>query len=256
MEVMVMGMQCKCCTHSKRLDIDRAIVAGASQASIAREFGVSPDSVRRHRETCVSRQMLKAHEMKELVHSKSLADQLQWNINKARDILELAEKKEHLGTALRAIGELRCTYELMIRVAAYLQETQRVDQQQAFEERKQKIGRLSEDELILFSLLHRKIAGENVTIELPVKPFCSNPGEAKEPVPMRTKRPFKAVKESSQPISAPEEPETEPETWNSTEPQTKEITSQYRFLNPDKVFPGSGDSPGRINTLPLDIFSK
>ena len=190
------------------------------------------------------------------MHSKSLADQLQWNINKARDILALAEKKEHLGTALRAIGELRCTYELMIRVAAYLEETQKEDERQTFEEYKQKLGRLSEDELILLSLINKKIAGEDVVIKLPVKPFCSNPGEAKEPVPMRTKRPSKTVKESSQPISAPEEPETEPETWNSTEPQTKKITSQYRFLNPDKVFPGSGDSPGRINTLPLDIFSK
>jgi hypothetical protein len=247
-------MQCKCCTHSKRLDIDRAIVAGASQASIAREFGVSPDSVRRHRETCVSRQMLKAHEMKELVHSKSLADQLQWNINKARDILELAEKKEHLGTALRAIGELRCTYELMIRVAAYLQETQRVDQQQAFEERKQKIGRLSEDELILFSLLNKKIAGGDVVIELPENSnniFRGPSGEVKEPISIRTKKSFKA-KESPQPIS----PEEEPEEGYNTEPQTMKVTSQYRFLNPDKVFPGSGDSPGRINTLSLDIFSK
>lgn len=49
------NVSCSICTHEQRIDIDRAIVAGESQRSIARRFNVSDNSVRWHIKQCMAR---------------------------------------------------------------------------------------------------------------------------------------------------------------------------------------------------------
>lgn len=43
------GRPCAACQHPSRRELDRRIVAGEGSASLAREYGLTPDGVARHR---------------------------------------------------------------------------------------------------------------------------------------------------------------------------------------------------------------
>jgi len=173
-----MGNSCGICNHPERLAIDRELVEGKSKADIARRFGVSDDAVRNHGDNHLSRQLVKAHERKEIIHAADLVTRIESLLSKSENILSEAEKKKQFTLALNAIRESRSTLELLYKIAAHLHEVRRLEleakqeqgQVQDREDSEQRAReffdlaeqRLSKDELHVFMDLYNKIAGEHM----------------------------------------------------------------------------------------------
>lgn len=117
-----MPQVCKTCSHKKRLDIDRACVRGATNREIAENYGLSITGVDRHRKNCLTRQLLKANEIKEVAAADTLLGDIQTLKGRAESILDQAEGGKELDTALRAIREVRGCIELLAKVTGELQE--------------------------------------------------------------------------------------------------------------------------------------
>ena len=160
-----MTQVCKCCSHPKRLDIDRAIVRGQTLAGLSRQYGVSECSLTNHRDNHISRQLLKAEETRMVLHSKELLDTITGLLDKSQDILQRAESKDDLPVALRAIAESRATIELMCRLAAHVQQIRSQEEEQ---EQQAAIdvglGRLTTKELAVLSDLTKKMQGHDVDV--------------------------------------------------------------------------------------------
>ena len=60
-----MTMVCSICNHPKKLEIDRALIQGLNFSKIARDYEVSSDALRNHRDNHLSRQLVTAMEKKE-----------------------------------------------------------------------------------------------------------------------------------------------------------------------------------------------
>ncbi len=112
-----MTQVCRTCNHTNRLDIDRALVSGKSKASVAREFGVSVDSLSYHAEHHLSRQLVQAYEKKEALEGLNLLSEIEDLLQRTKRILTEAEKKKKYNLALRAIREARGVYELLSKIA-------------------------------------------------------------------------------------------------------------------------------------------
>jgi hypothetical protein len=156
-----MPMVCSICSDSRRVKIDREIVRGRSVNSIATEYGFSPSSLGRHKAKCISRQLLKSHEMRELVNLDTLMGDVVMMRERCLDILERAKAKGWMNTELRALGEIRATYEFLGKLAIDLrrleneeQQTQRSQEVQTLQEN------LSRDELELLQYMIQKANGQ------------------------------------------------------------------------------------------------
>lgn len=125
-----MAQKCNCCNHKARREIDRQIVMGIAISQISREFGISEDSIRNHRENNhISRQMVKAVEIKQQEHGINVLSELDDLMNRTKSILKTAEDKKRNGLALQAIRELRGNLELISKIQAFI-----IQQQQKREE--------------------------------------------------------------------------------------------------------------------------
>jgi hypothetical protein len=117
-----MPNRCKACTHEKRLEIDRTCVRGKTNREIAEAYGLSVTGVDRHRKHCLTRQLLKASEIKEVAAADTLLGDIRSLKDRAVSILDQAESGKELDTALRAIREVRGCIELLAKVTGELQD--------------------------------------------------------------------------------------------------------------------------------------
>jgi hypothetical protein len=163
-----MGMSCVICNHSKRLEIDRALMAGRSLAGIAREYNVSESSLTNHRDNHISRQLIQAWEKKELMEGMNVLEELEQLIHRTKKILDEAERTKKYGIALSAVRETRGTFELMSKIAYSLHqakltelelERSKEQAEQADSEAyvQESLQILSFDELKVFNKLIQKI---------------------------------------------------------------------------------------------------
>lgn len=156
-----MGRVCKVCSDKDRLKIDRALVSGQSVSAVAKQFGVSVHSLYQHRRHHLSRQLLKAQESRDLLHSKNLLQEIQFMRDKCRQILAASEEKGSLNTSLGAIRELRSTLEFVTKLAVTLKEEKQREEHEEKRKQIEKLKRLSREELEqLESLLRRMERGE------------------------------------------------------------------------------------------------
>ena len=80
------GAQCTICNHPQRVEIDKALISGATYREIAQRFGVSRDALYRHRKNGhIAEQIAKVAKKKE--------------IKQAKEIVAAVEKKERKETA-------------------------------------------------------------------------------------------------------------------------------------------------------------
>lgn len=198
-----MTMTCTICNNAQRLEIDRALVEGKSLTGIAREYGVSTDSLSNHKENHLSRQLVQAFQKKELAESMNLMERIDKMLYRAEKIFRRNYVANKDDLALRALAEQRNTFELLCKIAAYLHESKLLEFQATGRnyEHERKVeqkefankvcDRLNNAEIDLLTSLMEKVNGRHNEVIVPYTPekWPNKPGiiEADpEPIPFDT----------------------------------------------------------------------
>jgi hypothetical protein len=117
-----MPRSCTVCEHPKRKTIDRELVGGASNRSVASLNDVSEAAVRRHKANHLPAKLVMAEKAAEMVEADNLLDQVGDLQRRALAILDKAEEVGELRTALSAIREARGNLELLAKLLGELDE--------------------------------------------------------------------------------------------------------------------------------------
>jgi len=116
--------QCTICGHSRRQEIDAALVAGTSLRNIAEQFSLSAAALCRHRKAHLPATLVAAQEAAEVAQADDLLSQVVTLKGRAVTILDKAEGCGDLRSAVAAIREARSCLELLGRLAGELREAQ------------------------------------------------------------------------------------------------------------------------------------
>lgn len=132
-----MSMICKVCSHPKRLDIDRKLVSGiSSMGKIAREYDIHYQSVYRHRQKHLSRQLTQAKKTRDLFVSQNMYGLIEDLFKSSKTILDKTkDDPKRYNIALKAQAESRRTLEFMLEVMVSIREIQNDEKQQEREKR-------------------------------------------------------------------------------------------------------------------------
>ncbi len=104
-----MGRQCTVCAHKDLEEINRLLLCSDSYRAIARQFGLSKDSLARHKESHMPELLLKSQDVKETLQADNLLDQIVYYESEARRFKGLAESQGDLELALKAVDRaLKC----------------------------------------------------------------------------------------------------------------------------------------------------
>jgi hypothetical protein len=118
-----MGRVCTICIHSRRAEIDKALMAGETFRNLAERVSLSPTALFRHRDH-LSQTLIKAKDAAEISHADHLLAELNELVAKARELRDKAEAGGDLRTALAGIRELTRLIELRARIAGELKDSQ------------------------------------------------------------------------------------------------------------------------------------
>lgn len=127
-----MSRQCHVCTHRRRAEIDAELCRGASNKGLARQYGLSEASVRRHRAAHLPETLAMAQQAAGIKEAGDLLAEVRSLYERTLTILDQAERAKDRQIALRAIGEARANVELMAKMtlAAAEHEQKRIDRAQ------------------------------------------------------------------------------------------------------------------------------
>ena len=123
-----MPRPCRTCQHIKRPDIDRRIASGVPSAQIAKEFGINPSSLHRHRVNCVglkSAPALTKEMSKGTVALASLPTRTELGqaygslCGRIDDIVEQARSAGSLAVALQGLNALRQSLDSLSRLSGH-----------------------------------------------------------------------------------------------------------------------------------------
>lgn len=123
-----MPRSCTICTHPKREEIDRSLVAGESTAKISGRYRtIDERALRRHRANHLPAKLVMAEKAEEVAQADDLLDQVRDLQERALAILDKAEETGELRTALSAIREARSNLELLAKLLGELDERPQVN---------------------------------------------------------------------------------------------------------------------------------
>ncbi len=122
-----MGRTCTVCRHTRRADIDAALVEHRPFRTIARQFSASRDALIRHHDNHLPAALTKARDAAEVAHADTILGQVQNLRDRALTILDTAEGAGDLRAALGAIREARGCLELLGKLAGELQDAPTVN---------------------------------------------------------------------------------------------------------------------------------
>src|ERR671916_171174 len=111
-----MPRACTVCEHPEREAIDRVLVGGASNRSVASLHDVSEAAVRRHKSNHLPAKLVMAEKAAEVAEADTLLEQVKGLQGRAYAILEKAEETGELRTALGAIREASGNLELLAKL--------------------------------------------------------------------------------------------------------------------------------------------
>ena len=142
------GPSCLVCAHDKRESIEGGLLQGKPLASIAREHGISRETIRNHRDRCIPEVLARSRHAEAIRRGDRLVDQAEYLYSRAVKVLERAEAARETSlqleslpvelreeveaiaealaasdlTVLRAIREARPTLELLAKLAGQIRE--------------------------------------------------------------------------------------------------------------------------------------
>jgi len=134
---------------------------------------MSPESLRCHLRDHTSRQMAQAYKKKQEVESLDLFNEIDDLVDRTKKILSRAESKGADLLSLKAIAELRGTYELMLKIAVALHQTKQEDYEKELQEESQertaemveKMKILTDEEKQVFKMTLLKIDTQTRSID-------------------------------------------------------------------------------------------
>lgn len=106
-------MTCTVCRHANRREIDLQLVSHTPLRDIARRYGVSKDALARHRANHLPR-LLAQTEQAEQDRGTSLRERIEELIRQAERLMQKAEHKGQLATAIKALAEARAAVGLLL----------------------------------------------------------------------------------------------------------------------------------------------
>ena len=116
-----MPQACKICTHAKHSEINDLLMRGEeSLSALARRFGVSEDSLSRHRANHLVKAVVPVPEPQEAKRDGDLVGQVQDLQRKTLEILEQAEQVGNQRTMLLAVEQSRRNLELQAKLLGEL----------------------------------------------------------------------------------------------------------------------------------------
>jgi hypothetical protein len=119
--------RCKVCAHPDRATIDAEIAGGAaSNAVVAQTHGLSKDSVRRHRDSHLSRNLQRIAQRREEAGATKALDRAEDLYRRASSVLDAAEEDGKASLSLAAVRELRGIVELLAKLTGELDERPQV----------------------------------------------------------------------------------------------------------------------------------
>jgi hypothetical protein len=167
-----MPMVCTICSSKDRLQIDREIVEGKSYEAISRLHRVSSAAVSNHAGSHLSRQLTQSFAQRQAMENMNLLARIDKILSRAEQIFRRNFKAKHDHVALKALGESRCTIELLSKIAFALHQARADElaaQSGAYEARRNAdeqafiqmaLDRLTPQEADLWARLLSKIHGQ------------------------------------------------------------------------------------------------
>ena len=115
-----MPKTCPICVHSKRQEIEEALLVSIKLPEIAQRFSLSKWSIYRHKQRHLPTSLLKAKEAQEVAMADNLLEQLKQLQQKALELLRKAEAAGELRTALQGVREAKGCLELLAKLQGEL----------------------------------------------------------------------------------------------------------------------------------------
>ena len=123
-----MSRPCKVCTHKDRKSIDRQIVSGVPMPQLSRQYGMSEDSLRNHRDKHISRQMQTASEQIAKRQGIDLFARTEKLMLTLEELVDQAKEKGKHDRLLQGVRELRSTYELIAKFQWAVQQQEQAEE--------------------------------------------------------------------------------------------------------------------------------
>ena len=118
-----MARSCSVCQHEDNVLINEALVVqGLSNRAMARQFGLSKDAVRRHRQH-IPEMLAQASRAEEVAKADSLLDRLEDLQSRTEAMLSRVEGTDNYSAMLGAIREMRSNLEVIGEVTKELNRT-------------------------------------------------------------------------------------------------------------------------------------
>lgn len=121
---------CATCQHIKRPDIDRRLAAGEPSTHVARDYGLTPSSLYRHRANClklgssnaIKKDAARGTAAMALLPSKETLSGAYFDLRERIDqIVTQAERQGSLAVAISGLNSVRQTLDSLARLAASTQ---------------------------------------------------------------------------------------------------------------------------------------
>ncbi|WP_062385925.1 hypothetical protein [Demequina iriomotensis] len=114
--------RCKVCTHPERGLIEKDITSGMSNTRVASHWGMSKDSVMRHKRAHLSAALKGVIARRDTESGTRALDRLEGLYGRAEGILDAATEEGKASMSLAAIKELRGIVELLAKLTGELDE--------------------------------------------------------------------------------------------------------------------------------------
>lgn len=119
---MARDNRCTVCRHPDRETLDRELAGGLTLRDAGAKYGMSKDSIGRHKRNHLSKALMAVQERRELAGAQKAVDRAEQLYVKASAILEQAEGEGNGTLGLAAIKELRGVVELLAKLTGELDE--------------------------------------------------------------------------------------------------------------------------------------